>query len=167
MRLVVARIGRPHGVQGEVTIEVRTDSPEKRFEVGSILFSENNQSQKFTFASARNHNGTLLLKFEEISDRNKAEQLKNTILSAEVDVEKESSEDEFHLQKILGTQVYSTSGELIGRVIDVVHLPGQDLLVIEYQAREVMIPFVKEIVPVVDLEKNKIVLADKEGLLDE
>mgnify|MGYP003330555937 FL=1 len=47
------------------------------------------------------------------------------------------------------------------------HLPGQDLLVIEYQAREVMIPFVKEIVPVVDLEKNKIVLADKEGLLDE
>jgi len=66
VRLVVARIGRPHGVQGEVTIEVRTDSPEKRFEVGSILFSENNQSQKFTIASARNHNGTLLLKFEEI-----------------------------------------------------------------------------------------------------
>jgi len=167
VRLVVARIGRPHGVQGEVTIEVRTDSPEERFKPGSTLFKDEMHQEMLTIESVRNNNGTLLLKFKEVPDRNLAEKLKNTILYSEVDISSESSEDEFHLQQILGVEVFDSRGNKVGEVIDVVHIPGQDLLVVDHQGREVMIPFVREIVPTVDLKLRKIVLAEKEGLLDE
>ena len=167
MLLNVARIGRPHGVRGEVTIEVRTDSPEKRFAPGSKLTTESGKFGPLTIESVRNNNGTLLIKFVEISDRNQAEELKNQILVAEIDLSKESGENEFHLQQILGCGAFLENGEKVGTIIDVVHIPGQDLLVIDHNGREVLIPFVSEIVPDIDIENRKITISEKEGLFDE
>ena len=167
MLLVVGRIGRAHGVHGEATVEVRTDFPDERFCEGAKLITDPANVGPLTIEAARGHNGVLLLKFKEVPDRNLAEKLKNTILYSEVDISSESSEDEFHLQQILGVEVFDSRGNKVGEVIDVVHIPGQDLLVVEHQGREVMIPFVREIVPTVDLKLRKIVLAEKEGLLDE
>ena len=167
MLLNVARIGRPHGVRGEVTIEVRTDSPEKRFAPGSKLTTESGKFGPLTIESVRNNNGTLLIKFVEISDRNQAEELKNQILVAEIDLSKESGENEFHLQQILGSGAFLENGEKVGTIIDVVHIPGQDLLVIDHNGREVLIPFVSEIVPDIDIENRKITISEKEGLFDE
>lgn len=73
MQLVVARIGRAHGVRGEVTIEVRTDKPEERFFVGGVLETEPANLGPLRIATIRNHNGTLLLSFEGKGDRGKAE----------------------------------------------------------------------------------------------
>ena len=166
MLLVVARIGRPHGVHGEVTVEVRTDSPEDRFFDGAILQTDPSNAGPLTIESARDHNGVLLLKFKEISDRNEIEKLKNVILLADVDIEAESTEDEFHFQQLTNCIAYFDSGVKIGPIVDVVHVPGQDLLVIEHDGREVMIPFVKEIVPTVDVKNHKVIVLEKEGLLD-
>ena len=166
MLLVVARIGRPHGVHGEATIEIRTDSPEKRFLVGSRFSTDPINFGPLTIESVRNHNGTTLLKFKEISDRTEIEKLKDVILLSEVDVNSENSENQFHIQQILNCRVYFEDGQEVGFVKDSVHLPSQDLLVIEYQGREVLVPFVKEIVPVVNILDRKIVIVDKEGLFD-
>ena len=102
MLLVVARVGRPHGVQGEVTVEVRTDSPEDRFFPGAILQTDPAKFGPLTIDSVRDHNGTLLIKFQEIKDRNGIEVLKNVLLLEDVDTESESGDDEFHIQQILG-----------------------------------------------------------------
>jgi 16S rRNA processing protein RimM len=167
VQLVVARIGRAHGVLGEATVEVRTDQPEDRFYVGSVLATEPTSFGPLTISSVRDHNGTLLLGFQGIGDRNEIEKLRNVLLLAEVDIDADSSEDDFHVQQLLQCQVSTQDGELIGNVSDVINLPGQDVLAVSYNGREVLIPFVKAIVPIVDVANRRIVIIPPQGLLDE
>jgi len=167
VQLVVARIGRAHGVLGEATIEVRTDQPEDRFYVGSVLATEPTTFGPLTISSVRDHNGTLLLGFSGISDRNQIEKLRNVLLLAEVDIEASSNEDDFHVQQLLECIVSTDAGEVLGPVTDVINLPGQDVLAVNYNGREVLIPFVKAIVPIVDVVNRKITVVPPVGLLDE
>ena len=167
MQLVVARIGRSHGVLGEATIEVRTDQPEDRFYIGSVLATEPTTFGPLTITSVRNHNGTLLLGFKGVNDRNQVEELRDVLLLAEVDIEADSSEDDFHVQQLLQCQVSTQDGLEIGLVTDVINLPGQDVLAVDYNGREVLIPFVKAIVPIVDVKNRKITVVPPAGLLDE
>ena len=167
MQLVVARIGRAHGVLGEATIEVRTDQPEDRFYIGSVLATEPTTFGPLTITSVRNHNGTLLLGFKGVNDRNQVEELRDVLLLAEVDIEADSTEDDFHVQQLLQCQVSTQDGLEIGLVTDVINLPGQDVLAVDYNGREVLIPFVKAIVPIVDIKNRKITVVPPAGLLDE
>jgi 16S rRNA processing protein RimM len=164
--LVVGRIGRAHGVLGEATVEVRTDLPDERFYVGAKLETDPQHFGPLTIESARGHNGVLLLKFLEIKNRTEIEKLRDVLLLSEVDIEEESEdEDDFHVQQLLGSQVITVSGEKVGILNDVINLPGQDLLSVDGPHGEVLIPFVLEIVPGVDV-KNKIITIDPpEGLL--
>ena len=167
MQLVVARIGRAHGVLGEATIEVRTDQPEDRFFIGSVLATEPTTFGPLTITSVRDHNGTLLLGFKGVNDRNQVEELRDVLLLAEVDIEADSTEDDFHVQQLLQCQVSTQDGLEIGLVTDVINLPGQDVLAVDYNGREVLIPFVKAIVPIVDVKNRKITVVPPAGLLDE
>jgi 16S rRNA processing protein RimM len=167
VQLVVARIGRAHGVLGEATVEVRTDQPEDRFFIGSVLATEPESFGPLTISSVRDHNGTLLLGFEGVSDRNEIEKLRNVLLLADVDIEADSTEDDFHVQQLLQCEVSTEDGAVIGKVTDVINLPGQDVLAVSYNDREVLIPFVKAIVPTVDIKNRKIVIVPPLGLLDE
>lgn len=167
MQLVVARIGRAHGVLGEATIEVRTDQPEDRFYIGSVLATEPTTFGPLTITSVRDHNGTLLLGFKGVSDRNQVEELRDVLLLADVDIEADSTEDDFHVQQLLQCQVNTQDGLEIGPVTDVINLPGQDVLAVDYNGREVLIPFVKAIVPIVDVKNRKITVVPPAGLLDE
>ena len=167
MLLTVARIGRVHGVLGEVTIEVRTDEPDERFFIGSVLATEPASFGPLTITSVRNHNGILLLSFQGILDRNAAEKLRDVLLVADVDVNAEGfDEDDFHIQQLLGCRVVTESGTEIGLVTDVVPLPGQDLLAVDNAGKEILIPFVRAIVPTVDVKNKLITVIEQEGLLD-
>ena len=168
MQLVVARIGRAHGVRGEVTIEVRTDKPEERFFVGEVLDTEPANLGPLRIASVRNHNGTLLLSFEGREDRSQAEELRNVLLLANIELsDEELDEDEFHATEILGCSVLLESGALVGEVIDILQLPSQDTLVVRSQSDggEILIPFVKKHVPELDLKLRRIIVKNVEGLI--
>ncbi len=167
MLLVVARIGRAHGVNGEATIEVRTDLPEERFIVGSVLVTEPSTFGPLTISSVRNHNGTLLLGFKEVKDRTAVEKLRDVLLLADVDISEGGDEDNFHIQELLGCRVVTDAGIEVGIMTDLVQLPGQDLLAVEHNGREILIPFVVEIVPEIDVENKVITITPPEGLLDE
>ena len=115
----------------------------------------------------RNHNGILLLSFQGILDRNAAEKLRDVLLVADVDVNAEGfDEDDFHIQQLLGCRVVTESGTEIGLVTDVVPLPGQDLLAVDNAGKEILIPFVRAIVPTVDVKNKLIIVVEQEGLLD-
>ena len=131
MQLVVGRITRPHGVRGEVSVEVRTDEPERRFAVGSVLATDPAEAGPLTVASARWHTGRLLAGFEGITDRNQAETLRGVWLTLDSAAAGSTDDpDEFHDHELIGLAVVTVSGEPVGRVTDVRH-SGQDLLVIE------------------------------------
>jgi 16S rRNA processing protein RimM len=166
MRLVVGRIGRAHGVRGEATIEIRTDDPDDRFAIGSILHTEPEERGPLTVASGRVHNGILLLSFEGYHDRTAVETLRNTLLVADVDIEQGEDEDEFHDLVLIGMSVATLDGVEVGTVDDVVHLPAQDLLsVMTPEGRELLIPFVHQIVPTVDRTARRILIDPPPGLL--
>ncbi|CAB4730784.1 unannotated protein [freshwater metagenome] len=167
MQLVVARIGRAHGVLGEATVEVRTDQPEDRFYVGSVLATEPTTFGPLTITSVRDHNGTLLLGFKGVSDRNQIEKLRDVLLLADVDIDADTTEDDFHVQQLLQCQVTTQDGLELGPVTDVINLPGQDVLAVDFNGREVLIPFVKAIVPIVDVVNRRITVVPPAGLLDE
>jgi 16S rRNA processing protein RimM len=167
MLLVVARIGRAHGVNGEATIEVRTDLPEERFIVGSVLVTEPSSFGPLTISSVRNHNGTLLLGFKEVKDRTAVEKLRDVLLMADVDISEGGDEDNFHIQELLGCRVVTDTGIEVGIMTDLIQLPGQDLLAVDHNGREILIPFVLEIVPDIDVENKIITITPPEGLLDE
>lgn len=167
MLLVVGRIGRAHGVLGEATVEVRTDLPDERFYVGAQLTTDPAHHGPLTVESARGHNGVLLLKFTQVKDRTQVEKLRDVLLLADVDVDEElEDEDEFHVQQLLGAQVITVDGQRVGTLTDVINLPGQDLLAVEGKNGEVLIPFVLEIVPGVDVINKIITIDPPAGLLN-
>ncbi|MEI6844963.1 MAG: ribosome maturation factor RimM [Actinomycetes bacterium] len=153
MRLLVGRIGRAHGINGEATIEVRTDEPDTRFAVGARV--QTDAHGELLIKSNRWHNGILLLGFENISDRNQIEKLRDTLMYSDVDVDAPGEDaDDYHVLQLIGCEAFLESGEKLGDVTDVINLPGQDLLAIASTQGEVLIPFVRQLVPVVDI-KNK------------
>ena len=146
MRLNVGRIGKAHGILGEATIEVRTDLAEERFAIGAVLDTDSNG--QLTVSTARVHNGILLLGFEGVSDRNSIEALRNELLYADVDINAPAEdEDDYHVLQLIGCQAHLVDGDLFGEVSDVLNLPGQDVLVIKVDGAEVLIPFVRALVP--------------------
>lgn len=131
MQLVVGRVTRPHGVRGEVSVEVRTDDPDLRFSVGRVMATDPAAAGPLTVESVRWHSGRLLIRFDGIADRTQAEELRGTWLTLDsAEAGPTGDPDEFHDHELIGLAVVTTSGEPVGRVTDVRHF-GQDLLVIE------------------------------------
>lgn len=157
----MGRIGKAHGILGEATIEVRTDLAQERFAIGAVLDTESNG--QLTVSTARVHNGILLLGFEGISNRNSIEALRNELLYADVDINAPAEdEDDFHVLQLIGCQAHLIDGDLFGEVSDVLNLPGQDVLVIKVDGAEVLIPFVRALVPVVDITARRLTVIPPE-----
>jgi 16S rRNA processing protein RimM len=170
MQLVVGRIARPHGVRGELAVEVRTDDPELRFAAGAVLATEPAAAGPLKIVRARSHTGKLLLTFDGVADRDAADGLRGVLLVVDsADLEDVADPDEFRDHELIGLAVYGPGGEHIGSVTDVLH-HGQDLLVVAgtgaRAGAEIMVPFVTPIVPEVDVRGGRIVIDPPAGLLD-
>ncbi|MGV9252302.1 ribosome maturation factor RimM [Streptomyces sp. NPDC003697] len=169
MQLVVGRIGRAHGIKGEVTVEVRTDEPELRLAPGAVLATDPASAGPLTIETGRVHSGRLLLRFAGVGDRNAAEALRNTLLIADVDPDElPEGEDEYYDHQLMDLDVVTVDGMEVGRITEISHLPTQDLFVVERpDGTEVMIPFVQEIVTEIDLEEQRAVVDPPPGLIDD
>jgi 16S rRNA processing protein RimM len=172
MRVIVGRVGRPHGIRGEVVIGVRTDEPDLRFVVGAILDVERSpggDSEQLTVAAARWHSGQLLVAFTGVTDRTAAGELTGSWLSVDSSQLPEIADpDEFRDHELIGLSVLTSAGDPVGVVTDVLH-SGQDLLVVrrpDGRDGESLVPFVKAIVPEVDVQAGVLVIDPPPGLLD-
>jgi 16S rRNA processing protein RimM len=170
MQLVVGRISRPHGVRGELAVDVRTDDPELRLAVGAVLATEPAAAGPLTVMRARWHSGRLLVTFKGIDDRNGADELRGVLLLVDsAELEDVADPEEFRDHQLIGLAVLGPDGEHVGDVTDVLHY-GQDLLVVSGSGKragtEIMIPFVSAIVPEVDLAVGVVRIDPPPGLLD-
>ena len=168
MLVTVGRIGRAHGVRGEVNVEVRTDSPDVRFVTGARLRTEPERLGPLTVLQTRWHSGRMLVRFDGVADRGGAEALRGVLLLTEVDPdERPADPDEYFDHQLLGLDAVTPDGDKIGQVTDVLHLPDQDLLVISpADATEVLVPFVAQLVPEIDLAGGRVVIDPPRGLLN-
>lgn len=168
MQVVIGRIGRAHGIRGELNVDIRTDEPERRFAPGSSVVCG---SRTLTVEKARPHGGRLVVSFKQIPDRNAAEALHGTVLEAVVDPDDTPGDpEEFYDHQLVGLEVRTASDEaghtVVGTVTGIVHLPHQDTLTVDIDGTEVFIPFVTELVPVVDVRGGFVTVQDVQGLLD-
>jgi 16S rRNA processing protein RimM len=168
---VVGRIIRPHGLQGELAVEVRTDDPGARYTNGSVLGTDPPQAGPLTVVSARWHSGRLLVSFAEVIGRTDAESLRGVLLTVDAaEVTLPQDPDEFHDHQLAGLTVVTVSGEVVGTVSDVLHY-GQALLAVTPapgtgRQEELLVPFVAAIAVEVDLPAGKLVIDPPPGLLD-
>ena len=172
MQVTVGRIGRPHGVRGDVVVGVRTDEPELRFARGSRLDTDPASHGPLIVAASRWHSGELLVRFEEISDRTAAAELGGTwLLVDSATLAALDDPDEFRDGDLVGLTVRTVGGTVVGTVADVLH-HGQDVLAIDPAAtvgprpEQILIPFVKAIVPEVDVAGGILVIDPPDGLLN-
>ncbi|WP_033295409.1 ribosome maturation factor RimM [Amycolatopsis jejuensis] len=169
MDVVVGRIAKAHGIRGELAVDVRTDSPQERFAVGAAVTTKLRDGSKrdLTIAAAREHSGRLLVRFEQVLTRDVAETLRGALLLADTDTLPPTGDpDEFYDHELAGLRAELADGSLVGTVVEVVHSPAGELLSLDVDGREVLVPFVLAIVPTVDLAGGRVVLDPPEGLLD-
>ena len=169
---MVGRIGKPHGIRGEVTLDVRTDEPERRFAPGTTLRAEapagaDRRPASLTVARARWHQSTLLVTFEELTDRNAAEAVRGTVLHATLGPDDLPEDpDEYYDHQLVGLDVVDLDGTHLGQVKALVHGSAQDLLTVRTpDGRDTLVPFVSALVPEVDLTGRRVVVADRPGLV--
>jgi 16S rRNA processing protein RimM len=168
VQLVVGRIIRSHGVRGEVVVDLHTDFPAERFAAGSVLATDPATAGPLTIDEVRPHQGRLLVTFDGIADRDIADALRGVYLMVDSDTVADLDDpDEFHDHQLVGLRAQTTDGEVIGEVIRVEHAPASDLLVLRRpDGRSALVPFVRAIVPEVDIAGGRIVLTPPAGLFD-
>ncbi|MHA2789283.1 ribosome maturation factor RimM [Corynebacterium sp. S7] len=165
MELQIGRVIKSHGIRGEVVVDPTTDEPEVRFAVDAELKGKQaGKDHTLTIETIRPHKGRLLIKFREVPDRNVAETLRGTIFWAEP-LESED-DDSFYDHELIGLRVIRDGAD-IGEVTGVMHVPGRQILEVDYEGREVLVPFVYDIVPEVDLEAGQLVVTPPDGLFEE
>lgn len=172
--LLVARIGKPHGLRGEVTVQTHTDDPETRYAPGTVFETEAQPGtgvpRQLTLATARKHREIWLLGFAEIPDRTGAESLRGTRLFLDpdsVEDDEDADDDGWYEHDLVGLAVHDPQGAVLGEVTGLVVGAAQDLLEARLtDGREVLVPFVGAIVTEVDTESGHVVVDAPAGLFD-
>jgi 16S rRNA processing protein RimM len=170
-KLRVGRLVKAHGLKGALKLELYTDSPDQRFRAGQELELQVPETSEWfgktvKVAELRFYNQSPVLFLEGIQDRSQAETLVKAILLIETDLEQLPEDPEaWYDHQLIGLTAL-VGEEVVGKVIRVDHLPAQDLLAIETSNGEVLVPFVKQIVPSVDIQKGQIVLTPPAGLFE-
>ncbi|GAA1691359.1 ribosome maturation factor RimM [Microbacterium sediminicola] len=172
-QLRVGRLVKAHGLKGALKLELYTDDPEGRFTPGATFTLQVPESSPW-------HGKPLIVRefkwmnshpvafFEDVEDRTAAESLVRAILWIDQDAEASPAEDDAWFDhQLVGLEVVR-EGSSIGRVIRVDHLPAQDLLVVRTATgAEILVPFVKAIVPEVDPVAGRVVVTPPAGLFED
>jgi len=186
MLLVVGEIVRPHGIHGQVVVDVRTDEPEQRFAPGSVLITDPGGTvlgrraeppagdgawqppPELTVEEVRPHQGRLIVTFKGIHGRDLAEALRRVVLCVDSEqLPAITDPDEFHDHQLMGLAVVDEAGEPLGEVVRIDHAPAADLLVVRRpDGATALVPFVRPIVPAVDLAARRVVINPPDGLFD-
>jgi 16S rRNA processing protein RimM len=179
MLLVVGKVGRPHGLRGEVLVNIHTDEPAQRFAPGMVLIADPGARAsappgawqipgRLTVQSARPHQGRMIVVFDGVGDRDLAEQLRDVLLWVDsADLPASGDPDEFSDHQLIGLAAVDPAGEPLGEVLRVDHAPASDLLVLRRpDGRTALVPFVQAIVPQVDVAGGRVVVTPPEGLFD-
>jgi 16S rRNA processing protein RimM len=168
--LLVGRVAKAHGISGELAVDIHTDEPDERFAPGAVLTARlrDRSVRPVTVSTVRAHSGRLLIRFDEVPDRSAAEAMRGAQLLVDADELPPSDDpDAFYDHELEGLAVELTDGTAVGTLVEVARGPGGDLLVVKKQdGTEALVPFVRVIVPEVDVKGGRVVIDPPEGLLD-
>jgi 16S rRNA processing protein RimM len=166
MLLAVGRIGRPHGIRGDVTVEVLTDDPDARFAPGSTLLTDPADVGPLTVAGSGRSGAVTTVRFAGFDDRDAAETLRGTVLQIDTaDLPELADADDFYDHELIGLAAEDPTGVALGTVTAILHAPAAPVLTIARpDGRDDLVPFVSAIVTAVDLAAGRIVIDPPDGM---
>jgi 16S rRNA processing protein RimM len=165
--VAVGRLGRAHGIGGEVWVEILSDV-EERFDVGQVLSlrRDDHGRRSLEIMTSRPHKGGMLVGFAEVRDRNDAESLRGGWLEILREQVPAAPEDEFYHFELIGCRCVETSGRELGEVVEVVRGSGGEILEIAAGDRRLTVPFVGAFVREIFLDERRIELELPPGFLE-
>ncbi|MGN8645021.1 ribosome maturation factor RimM [Gracilibacillus sp. HCP3S3_G5_1] len=166
--LKVGKIVNTHGIKGEVKV-IRITDFEERFEIGSTLWikeKNNPELRQVIIDGHRVHKNFDLLHFEGYNNINDVEHLKESLLVIRMSEISELAENEYYYHEIIGCEVKTTAGESIGKVTEILSPGANDVWVVKHNGKELLIPYIEEVVKEVDTKQQLIKIEPMEGLLD-
>ncbi|MDA3130638.1 ribosome maturation factor RimM [Aliibacillus thermotolerans] len=168
--LNVGKIVNTHGIRGELKVLSTTDFEEDRFKIGNALYLQKQDTKervKVTVEGVRTHKQWILLKLKELSSLNDAEEWKGSQLQIPTDALQDLEENEYYYFEIIDCLVVTEEGEQLGKVTDILAPGANDVWVVTpfHGKKEILIPYIEDVVKKVDVEKKVIVIHKMEGLL--
>lgn len=164
--LVVGKIHRPHGVKGDVIMEVITDFPE-RLRVGTVVYV-GDQHTPMVIRGRRKSNTSLLINFNEYKDPESAAVLRNQLVYVRADDRPALPEGEYYLHQLLGLQVISEEGQLLGKLVQILETGANDVYIVRPETgAEVLLPAIPDVIKRVELDAGRMVVHLLPGLLTE
>ncbi|MEE6131289.1 MULTISPECIES: ribosome maturation factor RimM [Priestia] len=166
----VGKIVNTHGIKGEVRIISTTDFAEERYEVGNklYLFQEKQvEPVEVVVATHRKHKNFDLVSFEGYPNVNDVEKFKNSMIKVSEDQLSELEDGEFYFHEIIGCIVKTDEGQELGKIKEILTPGANDVWVIKGKGgKEILIPYIDEVVQEINIEKKEIMITVMEGLLD-
>ncbi|CAM3700585.1 ribosome maturation factor RimM [Mesobacillus zeae] len=165
----VGKIVNTHGIRGEVRVISRTDFPTERYRIGNklYLFMPNAKGPiELTVASHRTHKNFDLLTFEGFGNVNEVEKFRDGILKVPESERGTLEEGEYYLQDIIGCLVSTIEGEEVGKITEILSPGANDVWVVKGKGgKDILIPYIEDVVKKVDLQEKVILIDPMEGLL--
>lgn len=166
-RVLVGRVGRPHGVRGELTVQVESDNP-RRFEPGSVMIAElsSGGSRHLMVEASRPHRGGVVLRFAGVADRQAAQGLSGAKLTVSRQEIPPAPQGEVYHFELIGCRCSDRHSGDLGEVVDVVEDGGGLLLVVSGPQGVVPIPFVQAFIDELNLDSATLRVTLPDGLLE-
>lgn len=162
--LAVGRVARPHGVRGELRVQVLTDHPERLASVEILYVGDKLRPKKVM--GVRQHQDVVLIRLDGYEDRTAAEELRGSVLYIAVEAAVPLDEDEYYEFQIEGLAVVTDEGELLGEIVEVFTAPGaNDVFVVHGPLGELLIPAIEDVVVELNPEAGRVVVHLLPGLL--
>ena len=163
--LAVGRVLRPHGIRGELRVQVFTDFPEHLAEILHVYVGPS--YRRLAIERVRLHQERILLKLGGYGDRNAAETLRDQTVYIAIEDAVPLEEEEYYHFQVVGMQVVTEAGEALGEIVEVLAPPGaNDVFVVHGPRGEILIPAIEDAVREIDFDAMRIVIIPMPGLLD-
>ncbi|MBC2035518.1 ribosome maturation factor RimM [Listeria booriae] len=166
----VGKIVNTHGLMGEVRVISQTDFADERFVPGNelFLFAKNSKKpEKLVIKTHRKHKNFDLLTFEGIVGINNVERMKEGMLKVPESQLGDLEENEFYFHEIIGCEVYTEEGELLGTIREILTPGANDVWVVQQKGeKDKLVPYIADVVTSVNIADKKITISVMEGLFD-
>lgn len=167
--LLLGQVLRPHGVRGELRINVLTSYPERIGPEMEVYLGTDPEDAaravRYVVSGVRTHHEYLILHLEGVNDRNEADLLREQYVMVRLEDAVPLEEDEFYLFQVLGLDVYNEDGEHLGEVTEVLETGANDVYIVQGERGEILLPAIDDCILDVDIEAGKMTVRLIDGLL--
>jgi 16S rRNA processing protein RimM len=163
--IAIGHILRPHGVRGEVLVEVLTDFPE-RFDAHQVVYlGDEQQADRWQITGARWHKDQVLLRLQGCPDRTTAERLRGLLVQVPIEEARPLPEGEYYVHQLIGLEVVTVEGEGLGRVSQVLFTNANEVYVVNGPRGQILLPAIADVIERIDLDAGQMLVRLIEGLV--